>query len=132
MKEPNVEKVKGPPPPQEAALEDSSKGNPPITRGSLILIDKELQLEQGVTRPRGAEDSDEEPLVFKNIKRIKVGNVVEISKKEEDLGNEILESIQYKEWGMEGPLDLYVEVWESFGMKTLPKPSVSIIGLKKK
>lgn len=37
---------------------------------------------------------------------------METSEDEEDLKTKILDCVQHKEWGMEGPSNPYVEVWE--------------------
>ena len=63
-------------------------------------------------RLRGAQDKDDEPLVFKHMKRTKVEDQLKISEDEEDLEKEIPEYVQRKEWRMEGLSDLYAQVWE--------------------
>ena len=98
MKEPAIEKVDLPP--EEATLEDSSEGNLLITGGSPMVIDEVLREERGVKRPREAQDEDDEPLVFKHMKNNNIGDVLMTSEDRE-------ESVQRKDWGMEGPLDLY-------------------------
>ena len=58
-----------------------------------MVIDKVQWQERGVKRPREAEDKDDEPLVFKHMRKTNVKDVLETSEDEEDLEKEILECV---------------------------------------
>lgn len=61
-------------------------------------------------RSRGDDDDDDdEPFIFHHVKRTRIGNVLETSENEEE---EITKCVQHKDWGVEEPSNLYVEVWE--------------------
>ena len=63
-------------------------------------------------RPREDEGEDDEPLVFKHMKRTNVEDGLETSKDSESLRRGIQEDMQSKEYMMEGPSDRNAEVGE--------------------
>lgn len=108
MKKPINEKVE--PPFKEVVIGDSSQGSLPITEGSLMMIEEEQRIEQRMRRPSKVEDNDEGPLVFKQIKRVNVGDVLETSKDLEAVEREIHKDTQSKIWRGEEPSDPNAEI----------------------
>ena len=70
-----------------------------------MVIDEVQHWRHGEKRPQESQDEDDEPLVFKHIKKTNVEDASMISEDKE-------ESIQRKNWGMDGPSNLHSEVWE--------------------
>ena len=69
-------------------------------------------MERMMKRPREVEDEEDEPMIFKHMKRTRMRGIVDISEDEEDLKEEKQKNMPHKEYMIEGPSDPNVEVWE--------------------
>lgn len=63
-------------------------------------------------KPREVEDENDEPFIFNNMKQTRIGHIVETSKDEEELEEEIQGNKLHEEYAIEVPSNPNVEVWE--------------------
>ena len=65
-------------------IDDSSDDDLKTTEGSPMAVDDDGEPGRGLKRQREEYSDDEDPLIFKYIKRTRAGNILEDSKNLED------------------------------------------------
>ena len=108
LEKPTIEEVE--PPPEIIIIEDSSEEDLKTTGGSPMMIDGESK--QGMKRRREADSDDENPLVFRHMKKTRIGTILETSEDLEDPTGGLYEDVQRGNRNGEGPSDPYAEIWE--------------------
>ena len=91
-------------------IDDSSEEDLKMVGGSPMAVDGEP--EHGLKRWREEDSDDEDPLVFRHMKRADTRDVLEISKDEEGLGERVNRDAWHEMRVEERPSDPYAEVWE--------------------
>ena len=107
------------PPPEMIVINDSLEEDLKIAEGSPMAADGEP--EQGMKRRREEDSDDEDPLIFKRIKRADTRDDLETSEDEEGLEEGVNQDAWCEMRVEEGPSDPYAEVWEEIWDEELAK-----------
>ena len=111
LERPTIEEVGSPV--EMIIIDDSSDDDLKTTEGSPMAVDDDGELGRGLKRQREEDSDDEDPLIFKHMKRTRAGTILEDSKDREDPEPRDCEDAQHGICGGEGPSDPYAEIWEN-------------------
>ena len=119
LERPTIEEVG--PPPEMIVIDDSLDDDLKTIEGSPMVVDDDGELGRGLKRQREEYSDDEDPLIFKHMKRTRAGTILEDSENLEDPEQRDYEGAQHGIWGGEGPSDPYAEIWEKIWDEELAK-----------
>ena len=119
LERPTIKEVE--PPPAMIVIEDSSEEDQKTTGGSPMMVDTDEEPEQRIKGQREEDHNDEDPLIFKHIKKTKIGTIFGTSENLKDQERGVYEDAQHGILNGEGPSDPNPKIWEEIWNEELAR-----------